>query len=244
MLLTGPESRLRSSWDAAQQGRARADASAPLPALFRQTGSVLRLDAGQLLAAEPEHPSSFLVRQGTLGMETTLARRHIALFWHPGDLIEPADLPPLPKAAIRAVAAAELWRLRTGPLQALLADRPDLIRHYRHAHAAQRDRLMIATTMLAALTGEERLASFLVEMALRYGRFGHDGIALEMPVPRADIADHLGLNADTLSRMMTALRESGLVRSHGRRRLMLRDWDALCARTPLAATLIAATAAG
>jgi CRP-like cAMP-binding protein len=65
----------------------------------------------------------------------------------------------------------------------------------------------------------ERLAAFLLEMARRYG----DDDVIDLPMPRHDIADYLGLTLETVSRMFAELKEAGIVRLESARRVHLVD---------------------
>ncbi len=87
---------------------------------------------------------------------------------------------------------------------------------------------------------QQRVATFLLELALRIGVAAPcGGIEFEMPLSRTDMADYLGLNADTLSRTMSRMRASGLLSHPDRRRALIRDLAALAARTPAAQSLMA-----
>ena len=57
----------------------------------------------------------------------------------------------------------------------------------------------------------ERLADFLLKLAAREARAGNPGPMVALPMPRADIADHLGLTVETVSRCLTSLRNRGLI---------------------------------
>ncbi|MCX7303603.1 MAG: helix-turn-helix domain-containing protein [Hyphomicrobiales bacterium] len=54
----------------------------------------------------------------------------------------------------------------------------------------------------------ERLAAFLVDMAERQG--GH--LQVELPMSRTDIGDYLGLTIETVSRVLTRLKQKGVIR--------------------------------
>jgi CRP-like cAMP-binding protein len=55
---------------------------------------------------------------------------------------------------------------------------------------------------------------------------------------RADIADYLGLNPDTLSRIMSDFQQQGLLTTQGRHVLHILDWRGLCERSPLSAAML------
>lgn len=209
--------------------------TAALIGFFEQNGTLLRLARHQQLGLHPA--GTCLVRRGLLALETATPRRQIVGFWHPGDVLETANLPPLPGLAVSATAPAELWRLRPQALESILSERPDLMRLLLRLSAIALKQLLVSNAMLGKLTGEERLASFLLTMAMRHGRFGRTRVEIELPVSRTDMADHLGLNPDTLSRIMTGLRSAGVVESLGRHRLVVRDWQALRSKSPLADAL-------
>lgn len=61
--------------------------------------------------------------------------------------------------------------------------------------------------ILARHAAIERLAAFLVDMAERQGDLDH----IHLPMSRMDIADHLGLTIETVSRTFTRLKELGFI---------------------------------
>jgi len=209
--------------------------TAALFTFFERSGTLLRLARCQLL---PLHPAgTCLVRCGLLALQTATPRRQIVGFWHPGDVLETANLPALPGLAVSATAPAEVWRLRPQALESILTERPDLLRLLLRLSAIALKQLLVSNAMVGKLSGEERVASFLLTMAMRHGRFGSNRAEIDLPLSRADMADHLGLNADTLSRIMSALRTAGIIEPLGRHRLVVRDWRGLRDRSPLADAL-------
>jgi len=65
----------------------------------------------------------------------------------------------------------------------------------------------------------ERVTTFLLDMDKRTKA----GSVVELAMPRHDIADYLGLTLETVSRMFAELKERGLVRLEGARRVHLLD---------------------
>ncbi|MGB8273897.1 MAG: Crp/Fnr family transcriptional regulator, partial [Alphaproteobacteria bacterium] len=73
----------------------------------------------------------------------------------------------------------------------------------------------------------ERLATFLLMFAARLRRLDRDAIALELPMSRTDIADHLGLTVESVSRAFTSLRGRGFIRTPRRDKVHLVNLPAL-----------------
>jgi len=71
---------------------------------------------------------------------------------------------------------------------------------------------------LGRKTAHEKVASFLVMIARNVdpARASDAPVAFDLPLQRADIADFLGLTIETVSRQMTKLAASGVVRVQGR----------------------------
>lgn len=67
----------------------------------------------------------------------------------------------------------------------------------------------------AALAGDfnadERMAAFIVSLSRRYAARGYSATRLHLPMPRADIANYLGLAAETVSRVLRRFQQDGLI---------------------------------
>ena len=75
-------------------------------------------------------------------------------------------------------------------------------------------------SLLLSRLAECRVATFLMDLSKRMGNTNY----LDLPMAHCDIASHLGLEIETLSRSITALEKSGsIARVGGRRALFLRD---------------------
>jgi len=73
-----------------------------------------------------------------------------------------------------------------------------------------------------------RVAAFLLEMA---DRQDHGGRSVSLPMSRLDIADYLSLTIETVSRVITRLKESGVIRLASTRQIDIVRPDALRAMT-------------
>jgi CRP-like cAMP-binding protein len=132
-----------------------------------------------------------------------------------------------------------VWRLPAERFETLIAADSALALPLHRQLAEQHARTLLHVAAIGSLSGEERVASFLIELALRIGKRTTLGVAFDVPLSRTDIADYLELNADTLSRIMSRLRVKGVVAQTGRCRAVLPDWEGLCALSPVLGAIMA-----
>ncbi len=74
-------------------------------------------------------------------------------------------------------------------------------------------------SLLLAKTAPERMASFLLEISER----AQSNEQVELPMPRQDIADHLGLTIETVSRTLTRLENASAIAVPTTKRVVVRD---------------------
>lgn len=85
---------------------------------------------------------------------------------------------------------------------------------------------------LGRLDSTERVILFLGDMARRQQQASGSPV-VSLPMSREDIADYLGLNAETVSRIMTRLKKSGLIRFLTPTEYEVPDFDAIESRLPV-----------
>jgi CRP/FNR family transcriptional regulator len=180
----------------------------------------------------------YILKSGCLLLDITLGadRRYVHILHYPGDTIVPQALPMAIDVGMLALSDCELERVpvdQIGPVVPLPGQRIEG-RMYVSDVAA---RSTIHAAAVGRLSGDERLATLLLEMALYLGFDAPGGRVFDQPLSRKDIADLLGLNPDTLSRMMTRLRNENIVSIPTRSRMVVRDLKALARMTPLAAAI-------
>ena len=69
---------------------------------------------------------------------------------------------------------------------------------------------------------ERRIAHTLLRLLDQGGRVTNDGVLIDFPISRKDIAQMVGATLHTVSRIMSAWESRGLV-SSGRRKVVVRD---------------------
>ncbi|AWB22814.1 nitrogen fixation protein FixK [Methylobacterium currus] len=170
-------------------------------------GQRLTLDKGQTLFGQGEPAGAvYNVIDGTLRLSRLLpdGRRQVMGFALPGDFLG------LALQDVRSVSAEALGPVRTcrfarKDFDALVEAKPHLLRslHERAGHelALAQEQMLL----LGRRTAEEKVAAFLLGLRDRYARTGRSSVTVELPMGRQDMADHLGLTIETVSRMLTRL---------------------------------------
>ena len=138
-------------------------------------------------------------------------RRQIADFLLPGDLFG-FDALGTHHLSAEAVADTVLLCCPRRALEAL-AERDGAMARRLHDLTLQSLRRAHGKMfLLGRKTAGERISAFLLEMAARASE-GSTGGLVELPMTRADIADHLGLTIETVSRNMAQLCRDGTIAS-------------------------------
>lgn len=86
---------------------------------------------------------------------------------------------------------------------------------------------------LGRLDSTERVILFLGDMARRQRNAAVPGRSATLPMSREDIADYLGLNTETVSRIFSRLKKSGLIKFLSPTEYVIPDFAALECRLPV-----------
>ena len=81
--------------------------------------------------------------------------------------------------------------------------------------------------LLGRKTAQERLASFLLQLLQRCGHADADRPQFDLFMTRTDIADHLGLTLETVSRGLHQLKRRGVIALPTVNRVVVLDREAL-----------------
>lgn len=211
-------------------------------AALREHATPVRVRRRQRLSLDQPTPDTiYIVRTGLLGIEAAIPGkpRQLLELFYPGDIIRRTNMPPLPNTSLTALSVSEVWRLPARGFEALLTSNLEQNASMQRRLGEQHARASLHTSVIGALSGDERFASLLIELGLRIGMRGVAGIGIDNPLSRTDIADYLALNPDTLSRITSRFRARGLLTQLGGGQILLPNWDTLCATSPIAATLMA-----
>lgn len=149
-------------------------------------------------------------------------RRQIIAFHLPGDVFG-LDFADQHGFAAEAVNDAEILMVRRACLDKAAAENTAAMRALLSMAAQQMHDAQEHAVILGLKGASERLAAFLVRMAERLKGQSE----LDLPMSRADIADHLALTIETVSRAFTQMERDHAISLPSARHVVLCDWHAL-----------------
>ncbi|WP_266277018.1 fumarate/nitrate reduction transcriptional regulator Fnr [Methylophaga sp. OBS3] len=178
------------------------------------------LTRGQALYEMSENfDSLYVVRSGAF--KTTLStedgREQITGFYLPGDLIGmDAIHTGSYQATAKALSSSSVCALPYSSLQELSQAIPALQQqiYNRLSKELSNDKHLLMA--LGQKTAMEKLVGFLLSLSRRFEERGYAANTFELPMSRIDIANHLGLAIETISRLLGQLVNDDLIACQGK----------------------------
>lgn len=181
---------------------------------FRCQGSTSRLEPGRPLFHQGDPADViFNLTKGSLRLYKLLAdgRRQVTGFLFPGAFLGLAVNDEHAFSA-EAIEPVEVCRYTRGRFDAFVDEHPrmerELYRIAAHELALAREQMVL----LGRKTAVERLATFLLGLLKRMREHEPGADLISLPMNRLDIADYLGLTKETVSRVFTSFKTTGLIR--------------------------------
>jgi CRP/FNR family transcriptional regulator, nitrogen fixation regulation protein len=144
-------------------------------------------------------------------------RRQIGAFYLPGDLIGLETGEEYTFSA-EAVTNTKVLVLKRSAVISLAARDSEFARQLWTVTTRELQRARLHALLLFK-SAPERVASFLLDMSER----NQSGCKLELAMSRQDIADHLGLTIETVSRMLSQFEQASAIALPSVRRVEIRD---------------------
>jgi CRP-like cAMP-binding protein len=174
-------------------------------------GITMQASAGQTIVLEGDPCSHcFRVLTGAVRLYkgTADGRRQLIDFLVAGDCF--GLLGARYSYSVEAITQTTLSKTPRATLAAAVRERPGVADRLIELAAAELARAHEHMLLLGRKNAQEKVASLLLEFARRMGNDGAKP-AFRLPISRQEMADHLGLTIETVSRTMTRLREEGLI---------------------------------
>jgi len=189
--------------------------------------SQFEVKAGRTVFFETD-PAEFLfvIIEGCIKLYKLMAdgRRQITGFLYPSDFLGLAMQERYAYTA-EAVGQTRLCRFERAKLEALLEQYPRLEKRLlgiaSNELASAQDQMLL----LGRKTADEKIATFLYMLSRRAYLKQQPVDELALPMSRSDIADHLGLTTETVSRCFTRLRKRSLIAFDDPHAVKIIDWS-------------------
>jgi CRP/FNR family nitrogen fixation transcriptional regulator len=145
-------------------------------------------------------------------------RRQIAAFHLPGEIFG-LEIGTVHRFTAEAIVDSVILVIKRSAVVALAGRDGDVARQLWAHTAKDLQRVQDHMLLLGCMSAKERVAAFLLQLAKRIS----DTNEVDLPMPRQDIADYLGLTIETVSRTMTQLETDATIGLPTSRRVVLRN---------------------
>jgi CRP/FNR family nitrogen fixation transcriptional regulator len=149
-------------------------------------------------------------------------RRQIGAFYLPGDIFG-LESGIKHRFAAEAIADTAVLAIKRSILTSLAQTDAVVARELWQMTARELDHVHDQMILLGRSSAQERVASFLIEMANRSA----NRVEFDLPMSRQDIADYLGLTIETVSRTFSSMERKALIELPGLRKVRLKNRAAL-----------------
>jgi CRP/FNR family nitrogen fixation transcriptional regulator len=149
-------------------------------------------------------------------------RRQIGAFHLPGDIFG-YEGGGTHRFSAEAVADCEVLLVKRTVLDKAVGENPNAARQLWGLTSARLEQLQDQLMILGRMTAAERVSAFLLDMSKRES----SAATVDLPMPRNDIADYLGLTIETVSRIFSQLKRAQTITLTGSRNVLLRNRTAL-----------------
>lgn len=173
-------------------------------------GTQMVLAKGEELFAEGDDAEFFYeMVSGSIRSYKLLSdgRRQIDAFHLQGDIFG-LEAGSEHRFSAEAVGDVTVIAYRRSRLSTLIQDDASFGDRIMNATLRSLERAQDHMLLLGRKTAQEKMATFLLDMA---DRLSDDHEHFELPMQRSDIADHLGLTIETVSRTLTQFARNGLI---------------------------------
>lgn len=185
--------------------------------------------AQPLFEANSKFTSLYIVRSGSFKttISTNNGREQVTGFYFPGEFIGlDAIHQESYQSTAKSLESSSVCELPFDGLQELGKEMPQLqvqlLTRISKELAGDKSLMLL----LGKKTAGEKLASFLLSLSKRFSERGFSAMDFQLSMSRSDIANHLGLAVETVSRVLSRFQEDGLITITSKS-ISLKDMDKL-----------------
>jgi CRP/FNR family transcriptional regulator len=115
-----------------------------------------------------------------------------------------------------ALEDSEVIEIRVSRLEELFTKVPKLLHNFHRLMSQEITRELDAMHLLGSKRANQRVAAFLLDLSSRYKERGLPALHFKLRMSRNEIGNHLGLNDETVSRVLTEFKKKDWLRIVGR----------------------------
>ncbi len=189
-----------------------------------------QIKRGQTLFADKDpFKALYVVRSGSFktSITTSNGREQVTGFYFPGEFVGlDAIHQQYHQSTAKALESSSVCELPYDRLQDLGRDMPQIQLQLltRLSKELSGDKSLML--LLGKKTSDEKLATFLLSLSKRFKERGFSATEFQLSMSRGDIANHLGLAVETVSRILSRFQDEGWIRFSGKT-IVLKDKDKL-----------------
>lgn len=172
-----------------------------------------------LFTIDSSFDSIFVVRSGSFKttISATNGREQVTGFYFPGEFIGMDAIHEMAyKSTAKALESSSVCQLPFERLQELGSAMPQLQLQLMTRLSKELSTDKSLMLLLGKKTAEEKLATFLISISRRFQDRGFSASSFQLSMSRGDIANHLGLAIETVSRLFTRFQDDGLIDIHNK----------------------------
>ena len=110
-----------------------------------------------------------------------------------------------------ALEDSEVCEIPFGQLEELFQDMPQLLRQFHRIMSKEISREQGVMLALNSMSAQQKLAAFLVNLSSRYATRGYSATRFQLRMTREEIGNYLGLAVESVSRLLTNFKKSGVI---------------------------------
>jgi len=163
--------------------------------------------------------SIYAVRTGTLKVfnMTDSGEEQITTFYYPGELLGLSGINtkvyPISAKAIETTTVCEIPFYRLEELSNKIPTLKNQLFKIMSRQICDGQQMIV---LLGKKNADEKVASLLMNIGLRFKRRGYSGTSFRLSMSRNEISNYLGLAIETVSRVMTRFQKKGLIKANGK----------------------------
>ena len=211
--------------------------TALVPSLPRRLGALRHARGSEAFTLEKGAERTLTVTQGqavvfvTSGLVMTLShcagrRQVLGFHWPEAIVIVPSE-PEATPLCVTAIERSDLLQVPRAQLDEVVKDDATLAKALSDQALENLIKGQRAYHRMLSVSAEARVAAFFFEQAPWISSGGGMASRFDVPMRRADIADHIGVRSETLCRVLADWRQRGLIKTEGPRHFTMTDPKAL-----------------